>query len=92
MEKKMTAEEYLDQMLIEDKVTLTHALQGWKDDGVANPMIPLDMDVDGDGFADAFGLDDAGNLILLSTVPIVDTVSVSLGGGAETDWEEGTDG
>lgn len=64
----------------EDKAALLTALLQWKADGVANPLIPLDHDVDGDGIVDSFGLDDNDQLVLVPGVHIDTTVSIAVGG------------
>lgn len=64
----------------EDKTALRDALLTWKNDGVANPLIPLDHDVDGDGIVDSWGLDDNDQLILVPGVHIDTTVSIAVGG------------
>jgi hypothetical protein len=70
----------------EDKAELKAALLTWRNDGVANPKIPLDYDVDGDGIADAYGLDANDELILIPGVLVADTVALTgtEGGIAET--------
>jgi len=83
---------YIDTVPEADRETIKQALLGWEADGVVNPLIPIDGDVDGDGVADAWALDDQGNLIIVQVVQITDTVSQSVGGGVETDREDATDG
>ena len=75
----------IDLLSEEDKAAIVASLQAWQADGVANPLIPMNVDVDGDGIADSFGLDDNGNLIVVTSAPLKDTVFESAGGGVETD-------
>lgn len=56
-----------------DREQMLAALKAWKAAGNDSPMIPLDVDVDGDGTADAIGLDDDGNLVILSGVALEET-------------------
>lgn len=66
-----------------DKAALTDALKAYQDDGVSNPKIPLDYDIDGDGKADAWALDTFGRLTLVTVESVEDTVFVADGTGAE---------
>lgn len=86
------APSYLDTIPAEDQAQIRRSLLEWRASGETNPMIPLDGDVDGDGVADAFALDTFGNLVIVPAVAIVDTVSLSTGGGIETDREGDADG
>ncbi|QLF84358.1 endolysin [Microbacterium phage Karate] len=63
----------------EDREIITSALRQWAEEGVERPLIPMDVDVDGDGIVDAWGLDAFGNLIVVSGVNLGDTVYVSDG-------------
>jgi hypothetical protein len=83
---------YIETIPLADRAVIRQALLDWQVDGVANPLLPLDGDVDGDGVADAFALDPFGNLIIVPAVPITETVSQSVGGGVETDREDASDG
>lgn len=64
----------------------------WKESGHPNPIIPVYQDLDGDGIADFYGLDDNDQVITISGATIDDSVSVSSGGGIETDRTEAADG
>jgi len=66
-----------------DREELRTALSRWADEGVAEPMIPFNEDIDGDGTTDVFMLDGFGRLVFASGVRIHDTVSVSDGTGIE---------
>ena len=41
----------------EDREAIRAILTNWKAEGVENPLVPMDVDVDGDGIVDAWGLD-----------------------------------
>ncbi|QOP64786.1 hypothetical protein SEA_DELAGARZA_27 [Microbacterium phage DelaGarza] len=49
------------------------------EEGAARPLIPLDVDLDGDGIVDAWGLDDDGQVVLVSGCALTDTCYVSDG-------------
>lgn len=66
-----------------DYAELRAALLGWRDAGQANPLIPLDYDVDGDGTTDAYGLDDLGRLVYVSGADLDETVAEATGNGTE---------
>lgn len=63
----------------EDRVALREALLLWKKGGVENPLIPLDVDIDGDGIADSFGLDENDELVLVPGTMLESTVYLSEG-------------
>lgn len=79
------AEAYLATLTDEDKEQLRAALQTWKDEGQESPLIPTDTDIDGDGTADAFGLDDQGNLTIVFGVKLEETVYEADGDGTTTE-------
>jgi len=82
----------ITQIPEEDRVALKAALQTHIDAGEENPMIPLDVDLDGDGKADAIGLDENGELTVFSGVDLEETVYVSEGDditGADDQQEVG---
>lgn len=85
------AEEILAALSDEEREVLVDALRSYEAEGVARPLIPIG-DIDGDGFEDSFGLSDDGSLIVVSGVPLEETVFVSTGGGIETDRQGDTDG
>lgn len=47
--------------------------------GVARPLIPADVDLDGDGVCDSFGLDENDEVVIVSGVPLEETTYLSLG-------------
>lgn len=71
----------------EDYHALRNALLEWRDAGEPNPVIPHDVDLDGDGVVDGFGLDENDDLVYVKGVALGDTVSESTGGGIETNRE-----
>lgn len=68
----------IDDLTDEDRAAMTDALRAWKKSGTANPLIPLDVDLDGDGIVDSIGLDPDGNLTIVSA-DLGSTVYVSQG-------------
>lgn len=63
----------------EDVTTIRDILLQWKAEGVANPLLPADVDIDGDGIVDSFGLDENDEVIIVSGAKLEDTVYVSEG-------------
>lgn len=63
----------------EDRIAIRDILLQWKAEGVENPLLPADVDIDGDGIADSFGLNDKDEVIVVSGVALEDTVYVSDG-------------
>ena len=66
-------------MTDEDREVIRDILRARRDAGEANPLLPADVDVNGDGIADAFGLDEAGEVITVFGVPLEETVYASDG-------------
>lgn len=67
------------QVSEEDAEAIKAILVSWKESGVENPLLPMDVDVNGDGIADSFGLDADGNVIVVAGAKLEDTVYVSDG-------------
>ena len=63
----------------EDVTTIRDILLQWKSEGVENPLLPADVDIDGDGIVDSFGLDENDNVIIVSGAKLTDTVYESEG-------------
>lgn len=63
----------------EDVAAIKVILLQWKTEGHPNPLLPADVDIDGDGVVDSFGLDEDDNVIVVSGVKLNDTVYVSDG-------------
>lgn len=62
-----------------DKTQLKDILLAERAAGVEHPLLPLNVDLNGDGIADAWGLDEAGELTLVPGVALKDTVYKSEG-------------
>ena len=69
----------MDELSAEDLSAIKDILNSYKMDGIENPLLPMDVDIDGDGTADAYGLDAEGNVILVPGALLTDTVYVSTG-------------
>lgn len=72
----------------EDLIAIKSILLQWKSEGNPNPLLPADVDIDGDGIVDSFGLDANDNVIVVSGAKLEDTVFESTGdesdeGGSE---------
>jgi len=67
------------ELSVEDAEAIKGILIAWQDDGVENPLLPMDVDVDGDGIVDSWGLDGDGNVVVVSGTHLDDTVYVSEG-------------
>jgi len=63
----------------EDAQAIKEILLQWRSEGVENPLLPADVDLDGDGIADSFGLDENDELVVVRGVKLEDTVYVSEG-------------
>jgi hypothetical protein len=68
-------------MTAEDREVLRSALLAEREAGVAQPLIAMDVDVDGDGICDSFGLDDEDRLIVVHGVALEATTYKAEGGG-----------
>lgn len=80
-----------------DQAQLKACLLQWKASGQQNPIIPTDVDVDGDGIVDGYGLGPFGDLVYVTGAQLKDTTYEADGSGIEgldTEWPEGvsTDG
>ena len=62
-----------------DALTIRAVLLQWRDQGRANPLLPADVDRDGDGIVDSYGLDANDNVTMVRRVKLEDTVFVSDG-------------
>lgn len=63
----------------EDRLAIRDILLQYKAEGVEKPLLPMDVDLDGDGIVDAYGLDDNDNVIFVTGASLSDTVYVSDG-------------
>lgn len=68
-----------NQLNREDYATIKQILLQWKTEGVENPLLPSDVDVDGDGIVESYGLDENDNVILVRGAALTDTVYLSDG-------------
>jgi hypothetical protein len=62
-----------------DALAIRGFLLQWRDEGHANPLLPADVDRDGDGVVDCYGLDADDNVAMVRHVKLEDTVFVSDG-------------
>lgn len=73
----------------EDLEVIKSILIQYKQEGNPNPLLPMDVDVNGDGIVDSFGLDADDNVIVVPGVKLEETVYESTGGitelGSEVD-------
>ena len=67
----------------EDVAAIKAILLQWKSEGNPNPLLPADVDIDGDGIVDSFGLDENNNVIVVSDTKLEDTVYVAEGEQSE---------
>ena len=74
-----TANSAASQLNREDYAAIKQILLQWKSEGVVNPLLPSDVDTDGDGVVDSYGLDVNDNVILVRGANLDDTVYVSEG-------------
>lgn len=63
----------------EDYQAIRGILLGYRADGVADPLLPMEVDVDNDGICDAYALDENDEVAYRSGAPLGDTVFVSDG-------------
>lgn len=70
----------------EDYRAIRDILRGYRANGIERPLLPSDVDIDGDGTADCYGLDENDELIYVKSA-LEETVYVSdgddVGQGAE---------
>lgn len=64
----------LDSLSDEDRNTIRDVLLQYRKDGVEKPLLPLNVDIDGDGVCDSFGLDENDEVTLVSGINLTDTV------------------
>lgn len=67
----------------EDAAAIKAILLQWKSEENPNPLLPADVDIDGDGIVDSFGLDENDNVIVVSDTKLEDTVYVAEGEQSE---------
>lgn len=66
----------------EDRAEIKSILIKWREEGNQNPVLPADVDLDGDGIVDGFGLGDDDEVVIVSGVSLSGTVY-------QSDTEEG---
>ena len=66
----------------EDYAATRDALLTWRREGVQNPLIPSDVDINGDGIVDAYGLNELDEVIFVSGIELTNTVYLSEGDDA----------
>lgn len=65
----------------EDREAIRDVLLNWRSQGVENPLLPSDVDVDGDGIVDSWGLDENDEVVFVRSRPLGETVFRSDGDG-----------
>lgn len=73
----------------EDSEAIKAALLMMRERGEANPLLPTDFDLNGDGTVDAFGLGANDEIIVVHGVPIGETLYGSEGDDA---WDHSGEG
>lgn len=63
----------------EDRVVIYGILMQARQEGTPNPVLPADVDIDGDGIVDGFGLDENDEVILVSGVTLSGTMYLAVG-------------
>lgn len=69
----------LQTMSDDDRAEIREVLLAQRAAGCACPMLPADVDIDGDGIADCFGLDDLDEVVILSGVPLAESLYEATG-------------
>lgn len=72
----------------EDLIAIKSILLQWKSEGIPNPLLPADVDIDGDGIVDSFGLDVDENVIVVPGAKLEDTVFESTGDESDESGSE----
>lgn len=62
-----------------DRAEIRGVLLAQRAAGVECPMLPADVDVNGDGTADCYALDNLDDVVILPSVPIGDSLYESRG-------------
>lgn len=71
---------------VEDRDAIKSILLQWRSEGVENPLLPMDVDVNGDGIIDSFGLDENDQVVVVLGTKLEDTVYVSEGDDVGPEW------
>lgn len=67
------------ELSAEDRTAIQGVLLQWRAGGVNVPLLPMDVDVDGDGLNDAWGLDENDEVVFVPSTPLHFTVYKSDG-------------
>lgn len=62
-----------------DREAIREILHSMRAEGVKDPILPADVDLDGDGIADGYGLDAAGDVVTVLSVPLSNTLYEATG-------------
>jgi hypothetical protein len=65
----------------EDRAAIRDVLLNWRAEGQENPLLPMEVDADGDGIVDSWGLDENDEVVFVSGVALTETVFQSDGDG-----------
>ncbi len=68
----------IEDLSAEDRDAIKAILTQWQSEGVETPLLPADVDLDGDGIVDAYGLEN-GEVVVVSGVSLGSTVYVADG-------------
>ena len=66
-------------MTREDRDAIKQVLLMYRAEGNPNPLLPADVDLDGDGIVDSFGLDENDEVVVVRGRKLDETVYVSDG-------------
>lgn len=64
-----------------DRADIREMLLAMRARGVATPILPTEVDLNGDGMVDGYGLDGADNVVPVYACPIEDTAYEATGEG-----------
>lgn len=66
-------------LTVEDRDAIKQVLLMYRNEGNPNPLLPADVDLDGDGIVDSFGLDENDEVVVVRGQKLEETVYVSDG-------------
>lgn len=69
----------IEELPEHDREQMKAALLAWRAAGNPDPMIPMDVDLNGDGIVDAVGLDEHGELVAVTNVSLTSTTYAATG-------------
>lgn len=73
----------------EDYNAIRDVLLAYRKEGVVKPLLPTDVDLDGDGTVDSYGLNENDELIFVTGIPLEETVYVSDGNDIPNEVDNG---